>query len=71
MLLARFVMSVYWILGYPGPPAPGPPQRPIFSDKEQEEDLSPTTKTLVRRSLMRRTTTKNRRNEEPLTRNPS
>jgi hypothetical protein len=23
-------MSVFWIPGYPGPPAPGPHHRPIF-----------------------------------------
>jgi hypothetical protein len=23
-------MSVFWILGYPGPPTPGPLQRPSF-----------------------------------------
>jgi hypothetical protein len=27
-------MSVFWIPGYPGPPAPGPRHRPIFSPGE-------------------------------------
>jgi hypothetical protein len=29
-------LSMYWIPGYPGPPAPGPLQQPIFFDKERE-----------------------------------
>jgi hypothetical protein len=65
------LMSVYWILGYPDPPAPRPLQQPIFIDKEQEEDFGPTKKTLVRRCLTRRTTLKHIRHEDPLTRNPS
>jgi hypothetical protein len=64
-------LSVYWILGYPSPPAPGPLQQPIFSNKEQEDGLSPTRKTLVRRSLTRRTMVKHRRHEDHLTSNPS
>jgi hypothetical protein len=37
-------LSVYWIPGYPDPAAPRPLQWPIFIDKEQEEDFSPTKK---------------------------
>jgi hypothetical protein len=61
---------VYWIPGNPSPPAPGPLQRPIFIDKEQEEEFSPIKKTLVRRCLTRRTTSKHKRHEDPLTTNP-
>jgi hypothetical protein len=28
---SRGLLSVFWIPGYPGPPAPGPRHRPIFS----------------------------------------
>jgi hypothetical protein len=43
---------------YPGLPAPGPLQRPIFFNKEQETNSSPIKKTLMRRRLVRRTTLK-------------
>jgi hypothetical protein len=49
-------MLVYWIRGYPDPPAPGPLQRPIFFVKEQKTTSSPIKKTLVRRRLTRKTT---------------
>jgi hypothetical protein len=62
---------VYWIPGYPDPPAPGPLQQPIFIDKEQEEDFGPRKKTLVRRCLTRRMTLKHRRHKDHLMRNPS
>jgi hypothetical protein len=29
-------VSVFWIPGYPGPPAPGPHHRPIFSPGENQ-----------------------------------
>jgi hypothetical protein len=31
---SRGLLSVFWILGYPGPPAPGPLQRPSFGPGE-------------------------------------
>jgi hypothetical protein len=46
----------------------GPLQWPIFIDKEQEEDFSPTKKTLVRRCLTGRTMMKHRRHENSLMR---
>jgi hypothetical protein len=61
---------VYWIPGYPNPPAHGPLQRSIFIDNEQEEDFSPTKKTLVRRCLTRRTMIKHRRYADSLKMNP-
>jgi hypothetical protein len=33
-LLMWWLLSVFWIPGYPGPPAPGPRHRPIFSPGE-------------------------------------
>jgi hypothetical protein len=30
------MLSVFWIPGYPGPPAPGPRHRPIFSPGENQ-----------------------------------
>jgi hypothetical protein len=42
-----------------------------FNDKEREEDFIPTKKTLVRRCLMRRTTTNHRRHKDSLRRNPT
>jgi hypothetical protein len=34
MNLMNKILSVFWIPGYPGPPAPGPRHRPIFSPGE-------------------------------------
>jgi hypothetical protein len=33
---SRGLLSVFWILGYPGPPAPGPRHRSIFSPGENQ-----------------------------------
>jgi hypothetical protein len=61
---------VYWIPGYPNPPAPGPLQLPIFIDKEREATFVPAEKTLVRRRLTRKMTLEYRRLED-LLRRPS
>jgi hypothetical protein len=33
---SRGLLSVFWISGYPGPPAPGPRHQPIFSPGENQ-----------------------------------
>jgi hypothetical protein len=35
ILIRRRWLSVFWIPGYPGPPAPGPLQRPSFGPGEE------------------------------------
>jgi hypothetical protein len=54
---------VFWIPGYPGPPAPGPLQRPNFGPGV-ERRLKPAEKTLMKRRLMRRTTTKTTKDQK-------
>jgi hypothetical protein len=34
---SRGLLSVFWIPGYPSPPAPGPRHRPIFSPGESQQ----------------------------------
>jgi hypothetical protein len=57
------LLSVFWIPGYPGPPVPGPLQRPSFGPgvKRRPKLLK---KTLMRRRLMRRTTTKTTKDQK-------
>jgi hypothetical protein len=60
---SRGLLSVFWIPGYPGPPAPGPLQQPSFG-LGVERRLKPAEKTLMRRCLMRRTTTKTAKDQK-------
>jgi hypothetical protein len=47
-------MSVFWITGYPGPPAPGPLQRPSFGPGVERRP-KPAEKTLMRRTTAKTT----------------
>jgi hypothetical protein len=67
---SRGLLSVFWIPGYPGPPALGPLQRPSFS-LGVERQPKPAEKTLMRRRLMRRTTTKTAKDQNNSSRAPA
>jgi hypothetical protein len=61
--LCSIRLSVFWIPGYLGPPAPGPLQRPSFG-QGVERRPKPAEKTLMRRRLMRRTMTKTAKDQK-------
>jgi hypothetical protein len=56
-------LSMFWIPGYPDPPAPGHLQRPSFGPGVKRRPKL-VEKTLMRRRLMRRTTTKTAKNQK-------
>jgi hypothetical protein len=58
-----FNVLVFWIPWYPGPPAPRPLQR-TSSGPGVERQPKPAEKTLMRRRLMRRTTTKTAKDQK-------
>jgi hypothetical protein len=60
---SRGLLSVFWRLGYPGPPALRPLQRPNFVPG-LERRPKPAEKTLMRRRLMRKTMTKTAKDQE-------
>jgi hypothetical protein len=63
-------MSVFWIPGYPGPPALGPLQRPCCGPGVKRQ-LKLLEKTLMRRHLMRRTMTKTAKDQKTSSRAPA
>jgi hypothetical protein len=67
---SRGLLSVFWIPGYPGPPAPGPRHWPIFSPGENRRPKL-REKTLMRRRLMRRTMTKTAKDQKISSRGPA
>jgi hypothetical protein len=67
---SRGLLSVFWILGYPGPPAPGPCHRPTFSPGENRRPKL-FEKTLMSRRLMRRTTVETAKDQKTSSRAPA
>jgi hypothetical protein len=66
---AIMILLVFWIPGYPGPPAPRPHHRHIFSPgRNQRPKLRK--KTLTRRRLVRRTTTETAKDQKTSSRAP-
>jgi hypothetical protein len=69
------MLSVFWIPGYPGPPAPRPLQRPSFGPGEERRpkllEKTLMRRRLMRRRFMRRTTTKPAKDQKTSSRAPA